>query len=77
MCPMAHSRWPRVTTCWCSSGSRPAFYAVRTAHRIGIANTPTFILGRTRMNGWNYYEVIQSILEKQGLHPKSEADGAG
>ena len=50
--------------------------AVRTAHRIGIANTPTFILGRTRMNGWNYYEVIQSILEKQGLHPKSEADVA-
>ncbi len=35
------------------------------------------LLGRTRMNGWNYYEVIQSILEKQGLHPKAEADVAG
>lgn len=44
--------------------------AVETASRIGVANTPTFILGRTRMNGWNYYEVLQSILEKQGMHPK-------
>lgn len=47
--------------------------AVQTAARIGVANTPTFILGRTRMNGWNYYEVLQSILEKQGLQPKSGA----
>lgn len=45
--------------------------AVETAHRIGIANTPTFILGKTRMNGWNYYEVIQSILEQQGITPKA------
>lgn len=52
-----------------------AYEAVETARRIGIANTPTFILGRTRMNGWNYYEVMQSILERQGILPKS-ATGA-
>jgi predicted DsbA family dithiol-disulfide isomerase len=50
--------------------------AVETAARIGVANTPTFILGRTRMNGWNYYEVLQSILEKQGVLPKEVATEA-
>jgi predicted DsbA family dithiol-disulfide isomerase len=47
-----------------------ALEAVKQAHRIGIANTPTIFLGRTRINGWTYYEVLQSVMEKQGLRPK-------
>ena len=47
-----------------------ALEAVKQAHSIGIANTPTIFLGRTRINGWTYYEVIQSVMEKQGMRPK-------
>ena len=43
-----------------------ALDAVKQAHRIGITNTPTIFLGRTRINGWHYYEVLQSVMEKQG-----------
>jgi predicted DsbA family dithiol-disulfide isomerase len=43
--------------------------AVKQAHRIGITNTPTIFLGRTRINGWHYYEVLQSVMEKQGMQP--------
>jgi predicted DsbA family dithiol-disulfide isomerase len=49
-----------------------ALAAVVQARNIGITNTPTMILGRTRINGWHYYEVLQSVLEKQGLAPRSE-----
>ncbi|HEX2172612.1 MAG TPA: DsbA family protein [Dehalococcoidia bacterium] len=52
--------------------------AVETARRIGITSTPTFIIGRTRMNGWSYYEVLQSIIEKQGklpCAPSTPSDG--
>src|SRR5262249_24795131 len=41
--------------------------AVNQAHELGITNTPTMFLGRTRINGWHYYEVLQSVLEKQGI----------
>jgi predicted DsbA family dithiol-disulfide isomerase len=44
-----------------------ALDAVNQARRIGIANTPTMILGKTRINGWHYYEVLQTVLEKQGV----------
>ena len=44
--------------------------AVVQARRIGITNTPTIFLGRTRINGWHYYEVLQSVMEKQGMQPK-------
>jgi predicted DsbA family dithiol-disulfide isomerase len=44
-----------------------ALAAVTQARDIGIANTPTIFLGRTRINGWTYYEVLQSVMEKQGL----------
>jgi hypothetical protein len=27
--------------------------------------SPTIFLGRTRINGWHYYEVLQSVMEKQ------------
>jgi predicted DsbA family dithiol-disulfide isomerase len=47
-----------------------ALEAVKQAHRIGVTSTPTIFLGRTRINGWHYYEVLQSVLEKQGLRRK-------
>lgn len=43
-----------------------AWSAVETAQRVGITNTPTFILGRTAIVGWHYYEVVQTVMEKQG-----------
>lgn len=48
-----------------------ALDAVNQARRIGITNTPTIFLGRTRINGWHYYEVLQSVMEKQGVRPRS------
>ncbi len=50
-----------------------ALEAVNQARRIGIMNTPTIFLGRTRINGWSYYEVLQSVMEKQGMTVKSPA----
>lgn len=47
-----------------------ALNAVKQAHSIGITNTPTIFLGRTRINGWHYYEVLQSVMEKQGVRPR-------
>ena len=47
-----------------------AFEAVEQARRIGITNTPTIFIGRTRINGWHYYEVLQSVMEKQGMRPR-------
>ena len=47
-----------------------ALDAIMQARRIGITNTPTIFLGRTRINGWHYYEVLQSVMEKQGVQPK-------
>mgnify|MGYP003340822591 CR=1 FL=1 len=50
-----------------------ALEACNQARRIGITSTPTIFLGRTRINGWHYYEVLQSVLEKQGMKPKEAA----
>ena len=47
-----------------------AFNAVNQAREIGIMNTPTIFLGRTRINGWTYYEVLQSVMEQQGMKPR-------
>ncbi|MBI3919240.1 MAG: DsbA family protein [Betaproteobacteria bacterium] len=47
-----------------------ALDAVNQAHSIGITNTPTIFLGRTRINGWHYYEVLQSVMEQQGVRPR-------
>ena len=47
-----------------------ALEAVNGARSIGITNTPTIFLGRTRINGWHYYEVLQSVMEKQGVRPR-------
>ena len=46
-----------------------AFDAVTQARDLGITQTPTIILGRTRINGWHYYEVLQSVMEQQGARP--------
>ena len=43
-----------------------ALDAVKQAHRIGITSAPTIFLGRTRINGWHYYKVLQSVMEKRG-----------
>jgi predicted DsbA family dithiol-disulfide isomerase len=40
------------------------------AERALEAVKPTIFLGRTRINGWHYYEVLQSVMEKQGLQPQ-------
>ena len=48
-----------------------ALDAVNGARRIGITSTPTIFLGRTRINGWHYYEVLQQVLEQQGVQPKA------
>jgi predicted DsbA family dithiol-disulfide isomerase len=47
-----------------------AFAAVNQAREIGITNTPTIFLGKTRINGWTYYEVLQSVMEQQGMRPR-------
>jgi predicted DsbA family dithiol-disulfide isomerase len=47
-----------------------ALDAVNGARRIGITSTPTIFLGRTRINGWHYYEVLHSVLEQQGVQAR-------
>jgi predicted DsbA family dithiol-disulfide isomerase len=55
--------------------------ALQLARDAGITKTPTFVLGRYRIAGWHYYEVFQTVMEKQNvplrsalanLHPPSE-----
>lgn len=48
-----------------------AIDAVKQAHRIGITSTPTIFLGRTRINGWHYDEVLRSVIEEQGVRPRA------
>ena len=47
-----------------------ALEAIKQARSIGITNTPTIFLGKTRINGWTYYEVMQSVMEQQGIRPR-------
>ena len=49
--------------------SQRALAAVTQARDLGVTATPTMFIGRTRVNGWHYYEVIQTIMEKQGITP--------
>jgi predicted DsbA family dithiol-disulfide isomerase len=44
--------------------------SIQQARDIGITNTPTIFLGKTRINGWTYYEVLQSVMEGYGLKPR-------
>jgi predicted DsbA family dithiol-disulfide isomerase len=52
-----------------------ALDAVNGARQIGITSTPTIFLGRTRINGWHYYEVLQSVMEQQGVRPREAVAG--
>ena len=52
-----------------------ALEAVLHAHELGITNTPTIFLGKTRINGWHYYEVLQSVMEQQGVRPREAVAG--
>ena len=47
-----------------------AYEGVDSAMRLGIDTTPTVIVGRTAVLGWNYYEVFETALAKQGYFPK-------
>lgn len=47
-----------------------ALAAVVQAHDLGITNTPTIFIGKTRINGWTYDEVLQKVLEEQGFQPR-------
>lgn len=49
--------------------SQRAMAAVMQARSLDVTATPTMFIGRTRVNGWHYYEVIQTIIEKQGIMP--------
>ena len=44
--------------------------AIKQARSIGVTNTPTIFLGKTRINGWHYYEVLESVMAKQGMRPR-------
>jgi predicted DsbA family dithiol-disulfide isomerase len=41
--------------------------ALQLARDAGITKTPTFVLGRYRVAGWHYYEVFQTVMEKQNV----------
>ena len=48
-----------------------ALAAVVQAHELGITNTPTIFIGKARINGWTYDEVLEQVLEQQGFAPKA------
>jgi predicted DsbA family dithiol-disulfide isomerase len=45
--------------------------SLQLARDAGINKTPTFVLGRYRIAGWHYYEVFQTVMEKQGVPLRS------
>ena len=45
--------------------------ALQLARDAGITKTPTFVLGRYRIAGWHYYEVFQTVMEKQNVPLRS------
>jgi len=51
-----------------------ALYMARNA---GVTEVPTFVLGRTTIVGWHYYEVFQTVMEKQGMQSKSPRHKTG
>jgi predicted DsbA family dithiol-disulfide isomerase len=55
---------------------KEALASVEQSRDLGITNTPTIFLGRTRINGWHYYEVLQEVVEKQGARPLRAAESA-
>lgn len=57
---------------------RAGTYAERTLARVaqtlrlGVTATPTLILGTLQVNGWHYYEALQSAVERQGVRMRAE-----
>jgi len=47
--------------------------SLQLARDAGVTKTPTFVMGRYRIAGWHYYEVFQTVMEKQGV-PLRSAD---
>ncbi len=45
--------------------------ALQLARDAGVTKTPTFVLGSYRIAGWHYYEVFQTVMEKQGVPLRS------
>jgi predicted DsbA family dithiol-disulfide isomerase len=45
--------------------------ALQLAADAGVTKTPTFIVGRYRVAGWHYYEVFETLMEKQGMAPRA------
>jgi predicted DsbA family dithiol-disulfide isomerase len=45
--------------------------ALQLARDAGVTKTPTFVLGRYRVAGWHYYEVFQTVMEKQNVPLRS------
>jgi predicted DsbA family dithiol-disulfide isomerase len=50
--------------------------ALKLARDAGVTKTPTFVLGRYRIAGWHYYEVFQTVMEKQGVARRAALDDA-
>ena len=50
--------------------------ALQLARDANVTKTPTFVLGRYRIAGWHYYEVFQTVMEKQGVPLRSALDDA-
>jgi predicted DsbA family dithiol-disulfide isomerase len=46
-----------------------ALRSVNESRLLGITATPTLVIGRTRIQGWHYYEVLESVLEGQQPAP--------
>jgi predicted DsbA family dithiol-disulfide isomerase len=44
---------------------------LQLARDAGVTKTPTFVLGSYRIAGWHYYEVFQTVMEKQGVRLRS------
>jgi predicted DsbA family dithiol-disulfide isomerase len=49
--------------------------ALQLARDAGVTKTPTFVLGSYRIAGWHYYEVFQTVMEKQGVPLRSVLGG--
>ncbi|HUN59505.1 MAG TPA: DsbA family protein [Candidatus Binataceae bacterium] len=50
--------------------------ALQLARDAGVTKTPTFVLGRYRIAGWHYYEVFQTVMEKQNVLLRSALDNS-
>jgi predicted DsbA family dithiol-disulfide isomerase len=50
---------------------RRVYDGLQLARDAGVTKTPTFVLGRYRIAGWHYYEVFQTVMEKQGVPLRS------